>query len=247
MKHIKTLTLFLFICTSLSFSPVFALSIDIGASQIITADKVYMVEDDTTQIFTQSLLQAGSLAVYDFNVQGEEELLQTVESRGYVAFNLDPWYLEGIAASQIDSISLSFVDVGSDSPDLNFFETTGDPGDLYSYGVEDLFNMALGTGLNASPIPPTVYEGNLFSLDVTAAFLDNFQTGTLGSNWAAFGVRDADPSLFNDFAYLSDPLLTINYTQGSGPGTPPVPEPGTMVMLGLGIAGYLGFRKKAAN
>jgi hypothetical protein len=71
---------------------------------------------------------------------------------------------------------------------------------------------------------------------------DTFNIKDIFVSWANGGVLNVTVDTLDNFLFLANSTLTLDYTNGYPPNgdTPPVPEPATMLLLGAGLAG-MGF------
>lgn len=89
-------------------------------------------------------------------------------------------------------------------------------------------------------------SGNWFSNTFT---INNaLLSGVSGSNWS-FGIKLAESTADIDTFYLDKITLSGEYTEvningGNSGGNAPVPEPGTMALLGFGMLGLAVFGKR---
>ena len=141
-----------------------------------------------------------------------------------------------------DNIGLDILSFGFD------VNTTGSVFTYDSYVIETGFDD------DSLWVPPAV-AGSAFpgiaDDDVLLATLSFTATGVGTGSLQALGVTD---NLFFGLAYEINLITTgwydidssLNIMINSGP-VAPVPEPSTMLLVGTGLAGLIGFRRKLKN
>jgi hypothetical protein len=137
-------------------------------------------------------------------------------------------------------------------------------GDWFGWVHEYDFDPALDEILSASltlTIVDNEADDNFWTKEVAIVFTEGwniagfeFDSGDYSLSLNSWGLENGRYGvgiygLWGDF-YLTSSMLSIDYTS-PGPeveGTAPVPEPATMVLLGIGLVGLAGLsRKKSKN
>jgi hypothetical protein len=249
MKQIKLMVLLALLCIVTSMGNVYALSSisilgETAVSQKITGEDEYL-----------SYLSDGTMT------SGVYEVDSLILMRSFVEFNFDAWYNTGLSLSNIESITLKLPSVGSDSPSIDLYEVSSNAL-LSALSAAEIFELVTPlsmTPVNNAPVPPTTGDGNGYEeqviendemgtvigmqLDVTSYLLDNISNGSVGASWAGFGLVCSNELVDSDgVAAFLNPYLKIAYSTNTNSAV--VPEPGTCALLGLGLLGYLGLRKK---
>jgi hypothetical protein len=123
----------------------------------------------------------------------------------------------------------------------------------FEFTLENNYSqLDLSYGRFGSEIDHILFDGvQIFSADGSAeGQWDLFEYAITGNILAgnhaltlAYAGGDAFNGHYIDFLRLGNGILAEN-DDGGGGNTAPVPEPGTIFLIGTGIAGLLGYRKK---
>lgn len=133
--------------------------------------------------------------------------------------------------------------------------------ELWNYDVFAIDNTAIVTTAyyqqNQGSSPWRYDSGGEAVLDADGyAIRGSASYGTYGDSDVGFLGGDHNVIQGIDLSFLGDDInkFTASFTMGCGndhlvgdPGNQPVPEPSTIILLGLGILGLVGFRKKFAK
>jgi hypothetical protein len=138
----------------------------------------------------------------------------------------------------------------------------------YTHNINDSINLAAGDLVTSASLEldftndvfDTVFTGWFRGLDDLTEYVSY---GFDGSSWTSIGEVDngqyvvsVNVALLNDNGMLNVKLSVTNNDSGSGTAyldhsrlygtaeTAPVPEPATMILLGSGLMGLAGFRKR---
>jgi hypothetical protein len=145
-----------------------------------------------------------------------------------------------IVISGLDNDELAVFDMNINYVDtvLLFDEYTlrDGLGDISSYDAEDWSWEDIGSGtINLAELSWLLdlsFQKDSFTLATVSFIGDSLGTSTL---------TFSDVILGN---YLGDPLFVENLECGSANVSAPIPEPATIILLGSGLIGFTGFRKK---
>lgn len=160
-------------------------------------------------------------------------------------------------AFSAEGIALQFTDApGSDHDILNgvfsiAFQTDGTnvvsggddlsiTGDIPSLGLSGTLLTGTISRFGASPIGPGVFE---FEFLITGGALATpyFDTGIAGTILGAGSNSSFDGGFDDDF---SNQIRGLAGTGTGSADTAPIPEPTTIVLLGAGVAGLVGFGRR---
>ena len=211
----------------------------------------FFVDNSFAAPFTQSVSMGGSSSSTTFGIE-ETELTQTLS---WVFEHLQSAVGQSDSAASRSGPDLTFV--ATDDLDyafsgsyqlfgagrlrlmIGFLDVTAGSLDLFKndqevpYGTDTMFTVGdPGIILQGSPTG-SLTQGNIYALWYkwyTREQQDgSWPVGTIGTPTSALGG-------FELALTLSDPT--------PGPGPDPIPEPATMLLLGSGLVGLVGFRRK---
>lgn len=202
-------------------------------------------------------LAASASTVLDTSALGDEVSIGNYFDGGYAGNGVGPGPSDGVVFSG-NSLSIisdlnggggNFQDNPSGNPiafflsgsgdDLDiaggvtggfsFYYSSADAGDVYVYSGLD------GTGTLLATIPLT----DQFDVDCAPGATTSF------CNWTAVGATFSGTAESIDFNGVENEVGFDEITLGSGtPGTSPVPEPGTFVLLGSGLLALAGAARR---
>jgi hypothetical protein len=177
-----------------------------------------------SESFEDPFADASSIS---FPVGGSQKFTVSIDSGNFWQYDFSRLVSDGFYALCFEEYPSSVVTFTFDSP-INYF------------GI-DVNDMNFG---------------NMSFADDLGNFYSNILVGDFGSsaggpdfqNLQFFGVSNSNPFSSISLSFSnSDPNLTGTLAFDNlqyGTGTAPIPEPGTMLLLGSGLIGLLGARKK---
>lgn len=158
-----------------------------------------------------------------------------------------PWSDVSADASFVDELTISggsgtgyvqYSMVGYAIREMNFAPYFRVTQDSFLIGVEDL----LVTGnFNYTTLQYPFTWGQPFTLSVTASLNDDLP-GESGS-----GLLTVDHYGVSVFDSAGHPVTDYTLTSLSGSSYPIIPEPSTLALLGIGLGGLIGYRRKARH
>jgi len=146
----------------------------------------------------------------------------------------------------------------------NVFANTGAGAGALGFSVDKSFTLAssptLTTGFSLDPVPPPYSFSSGIGTYTSVVVCSICGNGTSPPNASTFtfSITNATGLSFSDFVngsggflFASDLGVPVPGTPGTfttfaaagGPGVP-TPEPGTLALLGAGVAGLVGLRRK---
>ncbi len=167
---------------------------------------------------------------------------------GAISINFNPSYDEimggesfemDIIISGLDEVNVKFFefDLVFDDAILDFtlYTLTDQLGEIAVYNAFDTSSGDLGGGL--------INIGLLSMLDNLTFQNDSFKLATLSFTGAAKGISDfsiSNYTLWDEFGQD----VGASVKKSASVYVDPVPEPSTYILLGCGLLGFIGFRKR---